>query len=76
MKSKILCLLLLIPIFLVIITFATSNNLVLPFVPDVENLILEHESKEAVELNKPYTMCKLAFLGLGNVIFMGNFIRL
>lgn len=56
MKSKILCLLLLIPIFLVIITFATSNNLVLPFVPDVENLILEHESKEAVELNKPYKL--------------------
>lgn len=56
MKSKIFSLLLLIPIFFVIIAFVTSNNLVLSFVPTVENLILEHESKEAITLGSPYKL--------------------
>lgn len=56
MKSKILSLLLLIPIFFVIIAFVTSDNLVLSYSPTVENLILEHDSKEGVTLNSPYKL--------------------
>lgn len=56
MKSKILCLLLLIPIIFVLIAFTASSVVKLPIEAVVENIILEHEAKEAVLLNKPYKL--------------------
>jgi len=56
MKSKILCLLLLIPIILVLITFTASKGISLPIDLVVENIILEHSQKEAVVLNEPFKL--------------------
>lgn len=56
MKSKILCLLLIVPLLFVIIAFTASRTIQLPVDLIVENLVLEHNEKEAVALTKPYKL--------------------
>ena len=69
MKTKILCLLLLIPILLVLITFTASSSIKLPIEAVVENLILEHNGKEAVTLNEPFKLYayKIPNIAKGNI---------